>query len=150
MEKLMGRYHFLGRARDSYGNIKPSIGINVYLAGTTTPATVFADVTGGTGIATVPQVLSDINGLFSFYVDEDVNPPPQLFDFVVNSITYPNVNVYTGFFGTHGTFSSITITGDYSDGTLGRVVNIYYGTDATPPAAISGAPDGSLYVQYIE
>lgn len=140
MGNEMSRFHFINRARDSYGNIKAGVGISVYLAGTTTPATVYTALTGGTGISTVPQVLTDSSGLYSFYIDDTLNPE-QLYDLVVAGITYPNIGLLK-------TFEAVKIVGDYSSGTSGRVVNIYYGTSETPPD-VTGIPDGSLYIQYV-
>jgi hypothetical protein len=90
----MARYHFWGRAVDTFGNIKPSTGITVYLAGTTTAATVYANQSGGTAITTAPQATTDTKGRFDFWLDDSVYVVTQLFDIVVSDLTYTAVDVF--------------------------------------------------------
>lgn len=54
--------------------------VSIYKAGTTIPARVFTAATGGTAIATVPQVQTDYNGAVSLYFDPDDFPTGQTFD----------------------------------------------------------------------
>lgn len=64
----MARHFVGGTARDTTtGMVRANTTIAVYLAGTTTPASIYAAPTGGTA---VNSVLTDTNGYFSFYVDE--------------------------------------------------------------------------------
>jgi len=68
--KLMSRrYPFQGRARDTRGNVEPNTAISIYLAETTTPATVYTDYTGGDPISTVPQIYSDSRGYFECHLE---------------------------------------------------------------------------------
>lgn len=41
----------------------------------------------------------------------------------------------------------VVTVGDHGTGTTDQVVNVCYGTSATPPAA-SGVTEGALYIQY--
>ncbi len=63
------RYHFQGRSRDTFGNVKQNLPITIYETGTTTPATIYKDATGGVPVSAGPQVISDNFGYFDFYVD---------------------------------------------------------------------------------
>jgi hypothetical protein len=47
--------------------------------------------------------------------------------------------------GTDGTFNSLKVTGNQTNGTLGYCVNIYWGTAAT--MSTDGVPLGSIYLQ---
>ena len=62
------RYIKQGVVRDSWGNIVIGATISVYLAGTTTPASIYAADTGGTA---VNSVATDSRGDFVYYVDDD-------------------------------------------------------------------------------
>jgi len=42
---------------------------------------------------------------------------------------------------------SVQVTGDDTDGNAANVVNIVFGTSATPPTA-STVPIGTIYIQY--
>jgi hypothetical protein len=61
------RYLFEGTARDGWGNIIPGAQISVYLAGTTTAASVYNAYAGG---VVVNYVTSSSDGSFLFYVDD--------------------------------------------------------------------------------
>ena len=85
----MGRFSFWGRAVDTFGNVKPNQGITIYLADTSTPAIVYTQQTGGTGISTAPQITTDNNGRFNFWVDDtDYDKYDQLFDIVVKRFIF--------------------------------------------------------------
>jgi len=90
------RYHFLGRARDSYGNILSGIDVSIYLAGTTTAFSVWSAQTGGTSISTVPQRDTNSSGQFDFYVDDSEYSTDTLADIVVGETTYSNMIVFPG------------------------------------------------------
>jgi hypothetical protein len=57
----------------------------VYLAGTTTPATVYGSNTASTGINTAPQVTSSANGAVAFWLDSNDYTSEQLFDISISS-----------------------------------------------------------------
>jgi len=88
------RYSFKGRTRDRYGNVIESTGISIYIADTTTPAPIFTTFTGVTAISAAPQIYSDTNGVFSFYVDDTVSSPTTLFDLVADGITYEDIDIF--------------------------------------------------------
>ena len=102
------RYHFIARSRDKYGTVKPNIPINVYEANTVIPAHVYLEESGGTVITTVPQLSSDVNGLFSFYIDTIDYPVVPLFDIVMDSITYENIDIGTSTKANNGANADIT------------------------------------------
>lgn len=69
-----------GIVRNGHGDVIADATISVYLAGTTTVASVYAASTGGTA---VNSVTSDSAGGFSFYVDEADYARTQLFKLVL-------------------------------------------------------------------
>lgn len=106
----MSRYHFQGRTRDSNGNIVPNLDITITLTETSENATVFTSYTGGSGISTAPQIKSDSNGYFSFYVDDNIHDPYTLFDISAAGINYTYIDIFrrgkSGTSGTSGTSGS--------------------------------------------
>ena len=88
------RYSFWGRAVDTFGNVQLSEGITVYLEGTETPATVYTQQIGGSGISTAPQVSTDSAGRVDFWIDNDDYSLTQLFDIVVSGLTYTKVDIF--------------------------------------------------------
>ena len=93
----MARFSFLGRAVDSYGNVKANEGITIYLAGTLTPANIYTARTGGTVISTAPQITTDAYGRFHFYVDEsDHVGGDQKFDINAAGLTYYDIEIMRG------------------------------------------------------
>ena len=75
------RYYFV--ATDLAGNVVEDAAISVYLAGTTTPATIYLSRTSTEGISTVPQLYSGADGRVVFWVDSDDYSYGQLFKIVV-------------------------------------------------------------------
>ena len=63
----MARYLFNGVARDGSGNVVTSATCKVFLAGTTTAASVYAASAGGVA---VNSVTSGTDGAFYFYIDD--------------------------------------------------------------------------------
>jgi hypothetical protein len=62
----MPRASYTGVARDGAGNIIGGATISVYLAGTTTAATIYSAYSGGTSTS---YVTSGTDGAFTFYAD---------------------------------------------------------------------------------
>ena len=92
----MARYLYSGCARDGNGNIISSAQINVYRAGTTTAATVYAAAAGGTSVA---YVASGTDGTFSFYVDDTEYYQSQKFKIIIakagyTSSTFDNLAIF--------------------------------------------------------
>lgn len=82
----MGRHYISGTSRDTVtGQVRGSCTISIYLAGTTTPASVYAASTGGVA---VNSVLSDAYGQFGFYIDEADYALTQRFKIVVSKTGY--------------------------------------------------------------
>ena len=93
----MARYKLQGRAVDSYGNIQPSIGVTIYLAGTTTPAKVYTTETSTPAIETTSQITTDTYGRFGFWVDTLDYQSNQLFDIYAGNLGYTDVDIFRGF-----------------------------------------------------
>ncbi|MFA5340417.1 MAG: hypothetical protein WC332_01445 [Clostridia bacterium] len=93
----MSRYIYKGTTRDGAGKIIASATISVYLAGTTTAASVYEAYTGGTA---VNSVTSGTDGTFTFYVsDADYTAGAQKFKIVMSksgysSQTYDYISIY--------------------------------------------------------
>lgn len=83
----MARHIYQGVTRDGNGVVIASATISVYLAGTTTAATIYAAETGGSAITT-GQTTSGTNGAYSFYVDDTVYAYTQLFDVVPSKANF--------------------------------------------------------------
>jgi hypothetical protein len=75
------RYYFV--VQDAQGNVISNAAVSVYLAGTTTPAVVYATRTSSQGSNTPPQLYSRENGSVVFWLDSDDYNYGQLFDIVV-------------------------------------------------------------------
>lgn len=89
----MARYCKKGIARDGNGKIISEATVSVYLAGTTTAASVYAASAGGVA---VNSVASGTDGVFTIYVDDTDYYQSQLFKLVMSktgytSVTYDNV-----------------------------------------------------------
>lgn len=82
------RYNFKSVARDGAGNIVPSATVSVYLAGTTTAASVYATYTGGTA---VNSVTTGTDGSFEFYVDDTDYAGTQRFKIVISKTGYSSI-----------------------------------------------------------
>ena len=110
----MARYLLKGTARDGNGKIIASATISVYLAGTTTAASVYEAYSGGTA---VNSVTSSSDGTFSFYVDDTDYTGLQRFKCVIGktgytSITYDYITIFdvTAIIDTDTTFASAADT----------------------------------------
>ena len=86
----------LARANDS-GAVSVGATITVNLAGTSTAATIYTALSGGSAVAGA-QITTDSNGYYRFYVDNQDYAERQLFDLVLDRsgldpVTYPNVDI---------------------------------------------------------
>lgn len=91
------RHKFTGIYRDSAGNVVTSGTVSVYLAGTTTVASIYTASSGGAAVNSVTS--SSTDGSFTFYVDRYAYNVGQKFKIVLSksgltSATYDNVNLY--------------------------------------------------------
>jgi hypothetical protein len=93
----MPRYHFLGRAVDTYGNAQPRIGITINLANTATPAIVYENQVGGVPTSAAPQITTDSYGRFDFWVDTDDYAVTQFFDIIAEGLIYEDIDIFRGF-----------------------------------------------------
>jgi len=134
----MARYHFQGRSRDTYGNVKQNLPITIYEANTSVPAIIYTAFTGGTSTSAAPQISSDNYGYFDFYVDDADYSNNQYFDITSSEFTYTYIDVIrqgpagtsgsSGTSGTDGTDGSSGSSGtdgtDGSSGTSGSLVRV--------------------------
>ena len=63
------RFFFQAMVRDGYGRAVPAATVTVYLAGTTTPAKIYAASAGGAAIAGAVVTGDPSTGYFGFWVD---------------------------------------------------------------------------------
>ena len=92
----MPRYIYQDVVRDGDGNVISSATVTVYLAGTTTLASVYTASSGGTA---VNSVTTDSSGGYEFYVDGSDYNTDQKFKIVIsksgyNSQTYDDINIF--------------------------------------------------------
>lgn len=93
---MSNRFYYRGVTRDDNGNLLASCTVSAYLAGTTTPATIYALPVGGSG---VNFVTSDTYGSFGLYVDDSDYSVTQMFKLTVSktgfgTLTYDNINIF--------------------------------------------------------
>ena len=79
------RYLLKGTSRDFAGNVIKTATISAFLAGTTTPASIYTAYSGGIAVNTVT---SDNNGDFSFYVDDGDYIATQRFKITIAKTGY--------------------------------------------------------------
>jgi hypothetical protein len=94
----MSRQAYHGTFTDGNGAVITSGTVAVYLAGTTTAASVYTASSGGTAVNSVST--SSTDGSFTFFVDFDDYPIEQLFKIILSktaytSKTYDNLTVFT-------------------------------------------------------
>lgn len=67
----MARAHYFWYITNEEGQPVNAADVKVYIAGTTDPVKVFLQETSITSIQTLPQVTSDINGFFQFWIADE-------------------------------------------------------------------------------
>jgi len=82
------RFRYYMVVQDLAGNVVDGASVYVYLAGTSTPATVYQTRTSSQGINTLPQVSSLQDGSVVFWVDSNDYSYGQLFDIVVQKDSF--------------------------------------------------------------
>ena len=134
----MSRYIYQDYIQDGNGVIVASASIVVYLAGTTTLATIYSAESGGSAVSG-STVTSDSNGFFSFYIDTDDYAADQLF-----KITWSKTG-YTG-----SSFDNLRILwnfspsalDDYSSDDTEFQATVQVGTGASRPTSLQGELTG--------
>ena len=91
------RYVYQGTSTDQNGAVIKSCTVSVYLAGTTTAASVYTASSGGTAVNSVTS--DSTNGSFSFWVDTGDYATSQLFKITLSktdftSVSYDNLSIY--------------------------------------------------------
>lgn len=94
---MSSRYILQGNYNDGNGTVVSSGTVTCYLAGTTTPATIYAASSGGSALSG-GQTTSGIDGYFKFYIDDADYSSAQLFDVLLSktgysTVTYSNVPI---------------------------------------------------------
>lgn len=103
----MARYIYQGVARDGAGNIISSATVTVYLAGTSTLATIYSAVSGGSADSD-SAVSSSTDGSYSFYVDETDYATSQRFKIVIAKSGYTSATFdYIVIFGVNTNLGAI-------------------------------------------
>ena len=93
------RYHFFDSIRDQLGNVVPSASVYIYLAGTVTAASIYTVNSGGAALAVAPQITTDNNGWFEFWVDDEDYDHDQKFKLNVvktgfTTVTIDYINIF--------------------------------------------------------
>ncbi|MDD5722703.1 MAG: hypothetical protein PHY29_03060 [Syntrophales bacterium] len=110
------RHLFTGTFRDGAGHVVQSGTISVYLAGTTTAASIYTTATGATAVNSVTS--DSTNGSFSFYVDNSDYDTSQLFDIALTkdgyeAQTYSSIRIFPAL--SYKEFTSVSSSGTGED-----------------------------------
>ena len=94
----MARHIYQGTAQDGTGRVIGGATVTVYLAGTTTLATIYAAATGAADADSAVST-DDTYGTFSFFVDNTDYKPTQLFKVVISksnytALTFDNIRIF--------------------------------------------------------
>lgn len=144
----MARYIYSGTTRDGAGKIIASATVAVYLAGTTTAASVYEAYSGGTA---VNSVTSGTDGVFTFYVDDTTyTAGSQKFKIIMSksgytSQTYDYISIYdiasSAITLTTPTLSSPTLSGTVTTtGLKGQEILL-----STTTIALNADADTTIY-----
>jgi len=109
----MARWKFQGTTKDQSGRILPSATISVYLAGTTTSASVYTSVTSTTAVNSVTS--SSTDATYAFYTDSFDYDHDQAFKIIITkpsytSVTYDNLPHGEVVLGTYTISTAKTVT----------------------------------------
>lgn len=124
----MARYRFAGvylaKKEDKLVGV-PYADVSIYLAGTDTPATIYTSETGSYYINTTPQLSTNENGEFEFYVDSADYGYEQKFKIVCSKPgyeikTWDNVSVFP-----YGGGDALSIRGVDVTENLGDVIAVH-------------------------
>ncbi len=126
------RYYFKGIARDGAGKIIPSATVSVFLADTSTVASVYTTLAGTTA---VNSATSGTDGVFEFYIDAFDYDYGQTFDLTISkagytSKTYENIKPTDVVLGTYTISADKTIS-VYTDIPEGVTLSIATGVTLT-------------------
>lgn len=124
------RYIYQSHTEDSFGNILSAATVTVYLAGTTTLASIYTASSGGSAVNSVNS--DSTTGYFSFYVDDTDYNPFQKFKVVISkadydSQTYDNIDIIPYY-----PFVDVREYGAVGDGTTDDTAAIQAAIDAIP------------------
>ena len=89
----MSRYVFNGTTRDKAGIALASATATVYLADTTTAATIYDAKSGGTAVSGA-ALTTDSGGRYIFYVDDTDYVSGQQFDVMISKSGYSTYYLY--------------------------------------------------------
>lgn len=159
----MARYKLQGIARDGAGNIIADASVSVYLAGTTTAASVYEASSGGTAVNSVD---TDDEGFYELYVDSIDYSLSQNFKITISksgytSKTFDEIDIFPGLpdyeidvssiYGNGSKNATILNTAITAVGTIDKMIFVLYpgvwtiDTDVTVPSNITlKIPSGAL------
>lgn len=159
----MARYKLQGIARDGAGNIIADASVSVYLAGTTTAASVYKASSGGTAVNSVD---TDDEGFYELYVDSIDYSLSQNFKITISksgytSKTFDEIDIFPGLpdyeidvssiYGNSSKNATILNTAITAVGTIDKMIFVLYpgvwtiDTDVTVPSNITlKIPSGAL------
>jgi hypothetical protein len=117
-------------SKDQNGAIIQAATVSVLLAGTPTPANIYAAAAGGIA---VNSILSDAEtGYFQFWVDTADYPTSQLFDIYISKAVFANVSYQQSIIYSEAIFPPVPVASDGSVGlTTTQVVKDGSGANIT-------------------
>lgn len=101
-------------SKDQNGQVLPAATVSVMLAGTGTPASIYAASAGGVAVNSIMS--DDETGFFQFWVDTGDYATDQLFDIYVSKAVFANVAYVGAVLYNEAIFPPIPMA---SDGSLG-------------------------------
>lgn len=121
------RYSYFGTTKDGNGKVICGATITVYLAGTSTLASVYTASSGGTAVNSVTSGAdtSSTPGYFIFWIDRTLYTATQLFKIVISK---------SGF--TSQTYDNIIESGGIAFDTIWPIGSIFIGAVSTNPGTL--------------
>lgn len=109
------RFHKYDYIRDQLGNAVGSASVNVYLAGGETAATIYTAQSGGSSVSDAPQLTTDDDGFFEFWVDDGDYDHDQKFKLEITKSGFTTVTIdHIDVFPNLSNYAMIKDSGDSS------------------------------------
>ncbi len=89
----MSRFKQYDFVRDQFGGVIPSASVYIYKAGTETLVTIYDANSAGSSSSSGPQITTDSNGLYEFWVDDGDYDHDQKFKIKVTKTGYDDVEI---------------------------------------------------------